>query len=150
LPADAHGLGATCKVQGDRVELEAYYDDDTPAQNARVRVEDELRLLVAEGRTNEQGRWSFARPEPGQYRIAVDAGAGHRTTVALVIPGSDTGSAPGSAADSVPTPGQPDRDEFTRFPWLRLGLGIAAIAGVGGIAWVLLRVRRHAAGNRAR
>jgi hypothetical protein len=135
-PVLAHGLGATYKHNGDRIELEAYYDDDTAAQDARVRVEDELRQLVAEGRTDEQGRWSCARPAPGKYRIVVDAGGGHRKVLDLEIPGGDSAS-PATVAS---VPAQRSRAEFTQFPWLRIILGMAAIAGAGFASWLLLRV----------
>ena len=35
--AAAHALGAECKLVGDRVEVEAFYDDDTPAREASRR-----------------------------------------------------------------------------------------------------------------
>jgi hypothetical protein len=51
-PALAHRLHVDVKPTGDRVRVEAYYDDGTPAQEARVTITrgDET---VAEGRTDE-------------------------------------------------------------------------------------------------
>src|SRR5262245_59248405 len=85
-PASAHALGAECRVVGARVEVAAFYDDNTPAGNARVAVRDASRGLVAEGRTDARGRWSFDRPAAGRYEITVDAGGGHRTTVKVTVP----------------------------------------------------------------
>src|SRR5947209_14726965 len=85
LRSAAHGLGAECKVNGSRVELEAYYDDNTPARDARVYVEDAEHQLLAAGRTDADGRWSFARPGAGAYRVIVDAGAGHRKELKFTL-----------------------------------------------------------------
>ena len=62
--ASAHALGAEAKLKGGRVHLEAYYDDDTAADGARVKAEGGGKV-VAEGRTDEKGRWSFAAPPAG-------------------------------------------------------------------------------------
>lgn len=134
-PARAHALGAECRLRGGRVEVEAYYDDDTPAGGATVRVLDEHKEEVASGRTDAQGRWTFPAPPPGQYAVVVDAGAGHRTTRTLTIPG---GAAAGTVSDGPP------RAEFTRFPWGGLGIGLGLIAG----AVLLLRALARRKGLR--
>ena len=40
VPANAfaHALGVACTLRGDKVEVEVFYDDDTPAQKAKVQV----------------------------------------------------------------------------------------------------------------
>jgi hypothetical protein len=53
-------------------------DDDTPAEEASVVVTTIDGKPVANGKTDERGLWSFARPGPGRYLIVVDAGSGHR------------------------------------------------------------------------
>jgi len=149
--AFAHALGAECSLRGDRVEVEAYYDDDTPARDARVIVRDVAKKSVTEGRTNDKGFWSFPRPEPGRYRITVDAGAGHRTTVTITVPGTPpAGSATADASRqgeqaTVKLSEGPGRAEFTRVPWLKVGIGIGAIGGLGLATWGMLRLRRLAA-----
>jgi hypothetical protein len=124
-PASAHALGAECRVVGARVEVQAFYDDDTPAGNARVAVRDADRKLVAEGHTDARGQWSFDRPAAGRYEVSVNAGAGHRKTVTITIP-------EGSTADAPPQPEVvsegPTREEFTRTHWLNVGIGLGAIA----------------------
>jgi hypothetical protein len=142
--ACAHDLGAQCRFKGDRVELEAYFDDDTPAASAQVRVLDAERQLLVEGRTDAQGRWSFARPKPGNYRVIVDAGAGHLKKLQLTIPGDDalsTGAERVSPSAPVAVSAEPSREDFTRFPWLPLGAGVAIVCGVAVLAWSLLRLR---------
>jgi nickel transport protein len=168
-PASAHALGAECRLRGDRVEVEAYYDDDTPARDARVTVQDAAKKSLAEGRTNDKGFWSFPRPQPGRYRVTVDAGAGHRATVTITVPSAQPdGTTAASTStgecdcckDGTSTQGVqgavklsegPGREEFTRTPWLKIGLGLGVIGGFGLAAWLALRFRRpgvrHPAGR---
>jgi hypothetical protein len=138
--AAAHGLAFDCKRSGARIEVEAYFDDDTPARAARVQVKDEQQQIVAEGRTDEHGRWSFARPQPGRYVVVVDAGGGHRESSAITI-GIDTDVL---APEPAPVSGRSHRERFTAFPWLKLGLGLAIIAGLGLAAWGVRRLARRA------
>ena len=126
-PAEAHALGAECTLHGDIVTLEAYFDDDTAAADARVVVRNEARDIVAEGRTDAKGVWRFPAPPSGLYRVTVDAGAGHQTTFRLRIPSKveQTRTAP-SSAELVHE--GPTRAEFTRFPWGGVALGLTVIA----------------------
>jgi nickel transport protein len=129
-PVHAHALGADAKLRGNRVEVEAYYSDDTPARDAHVTVHDAADHTIAEGRTDEHGRWQFPAPPPGSYTVVVDAGAGHRTTRTVTIP-----SRP---ADGETVSEGPPRAEFTRFPWGQMALGLAIIAALAG-GWLALR-----------
>src|SRR5262245_65327517 len=83
--ARAHDLGANCKLAGGRVEVQAYFPDNEPAIDARVRVLDEGGRVVAEGRTDEKGVWRFDRPADGHYTVRVDAGDGHLKKVTLTV-----------------------------------------------------------------
>ena len=85
-PALAHRLGADCTLRANKVEVEAFYDDDTPARQARVAVKDAAGKVVAEGRTDDKGRWRFSTPKAGRYRVTVDAGPGHIASVSLTVP----------------------------------------------------------------
>jgi hypothetical protein len=137
--ATAHALGADCTLRDGRVEVEAYYSDDTPARHATVRVRDANNELMAEGHTDEEGRWSFPAPPPGRYAVVVDAGAGHRTRVTLTVPPraeSDPESEPATRLSDGPP-----RVDFIRFPWLRAGLGVGAIAALALLARIIYRAR---------
>ncbi len=139
-PAWAHALGVECRLRGSRVEVEAFFDDDTPAQDARVLVTDATKKTVAQGRTDENGRWSFAVPGPGDYLVQVDAGAGHSKRAKMTVPAASEN------AQVAPISEGPTRQEFTRFPVERVALGLGLL-GVGGwAAWFVLR-RRGAAGR---
>jgi hypothetical protein len=140
-PAAAHGLGAQCRVRGGQVEVEAYYDDDTPATQARVVVRGPGNETVAEGRTDAAGRWSFPLPPAGTYRVTVDAGAGHRKGVRVIIPGEPV------AGETAVVSAGPGRREFTRFPWLEAAAGIGAIGGLGLVLWFVRHKPRGPAGR---
>src|SRR5438876_11600625 len=81
----AHALSGQCKLRGNQVELEAYFDDDSPAADAKVRVLDKEKQPIRAGRTDAKGRWSFPRPAAGKYLVIVDAGAGHRADIPVTI-----------------------------------------------------------------
>jgi hypothetical protein len=142
-----HGLEAQAKLKGDRVTVEAFFSDDTPAANAQVKVAAASGDRIAEGRTNEKGEWSFPRPAPGKYSVVVDGGDGHRKKVMVTIPSDATLSAHSVNPDEtevVVTSG-PSRSELTRFPWLRAGLGVGAIGCLGAVLWLATRRRIESA-----
>jgi hypothetical protein len=132
--ARAHGLNVSLEpgTAGAPVSAVAYFDDDTPAQAAKVVVTENDGTPVVQGTTDEHGRWSFARPGPGRYRIVVDAGSGHRVHANLEIP------ADAAAAVGIDTP---SRAEFTRFPWLGVGAGVGLMAILAGVTWLVRRRR---------
>jgi hypothetical protein len=141
----AHALGAECKAKGDRVEVEAYYSDGTEAKEAAVTVLDGDKRTIAEGRTDSQGRWSFARPAAGSYQVVIDAGAGHRKelriTVAEKTAAADSEGAACCCCEEGTPPRQvvsdgPTRAEFTRFPWLKAVMGCSILGMVGLGFWI--------------
>jgi hypothetical protein len=145
----AHDLGVEARLKDGHVHLEAYYDDDTAASEAKVRVTDTDNHLVTSGRTDEKGKWVFPAPQPGRYLVTVDAGGGHRVTIRLTIPqgakppdGKEAGtvSQEQQSAAEVVSEGR-TREEFTRFPWARLLMGLAAIALLAGFArwWLAMQ-----------
>jgi nickel transport protein len=119
-PAFAHRMLLTCTVEGDLVRVQVFFDDDTPAQEAAVLVTDSNQKPKAEGKTDEHGAWTFAKPAPGAYTVKA-SGVGHSATEALIIGGN--------AATEVPT-SAPPREELTRTPWLNVGIGLGVIAGL--------------------
>ena len=83
-PLYAHRLLVDPKVEGDQLRVEVYYDDDTPAQDAKVTVR-RGDTLIAEGRTDEKGVWTCPKPAPGSYAIRAES-TGHVAKKTLVIP----------------------------------------------------------------
>jgi hypothetical protein len=140
--AIAHNVGLSCKLHGDRMIVEAFYDDDSPAVRAKVRVL-AADVEVAGGLTDDKGAWSCARPAPGKYRIELDAGAGHHAKDAITVP-SD-GNAPTAAPQVIGD--APRREEFTRFPVLGLLYGLLIIAALAAVL-LLAAAFRKARGGR--
>lgn len=82
----AHNLIADVNPSVEPIRVLAYYDDDTPAEGARVSVLDANEATVAAGVCDEKGVWRFPRPGPGKYRIIAEQ-AGHRSDpVVLDVP----------------------------------------------------------------
>lgn len=129
-PAFAHRLHVVAKVTGEQLRVEAFYDDDTPAQEAKVMVHlgDQL---IAEGRTDERGVWTCPRPAPGAYTVRADS-AGHAAKETLAVPEPDP------EPDTEPASASNERSERTRTPWGRLVIGLAVIGGLWA-AWAISR-----------
>jgi nickel transport protein len=156
--ANAHALGAEAKLKDGRVTVEAFYDDDTPAADAKVVVTGPDGKLVAEGKTDRVGKWSFAAPPAGKYKVVVDAGAGHRATATLTVPEPHrpirpeeadpytTGQLGASAGgEEVVVSEGPTRSEFTG--WRRLAWAVAGLVVIGGGTFALGRLLRAVRGR---
>jgi hypothetical protein len=128
-PAFAHRLHVDVKTTGDQVRVETYYDDDTPAQEAKITVRLGDRP-VAEGRTDEKGVWTCAKPAPGTYLVRAES-VGHAAKETLVV---EPGAHPPAAA---PTSTH-ERARRTHTPWGRLAVGLAVIGGLW-LAWAFSR-----------
>ena len=130
-PAAAHDLRAKLDPDAtDPLRVEAWFDDDTPAQQARVSVVRSTGETVASGFTDERGLWSFPRPGPGLYRITVES-TGHRDTLRFTVPGAEEPTA------------TPSVEEDTRLDKnLGLIIGLALLLG-GSLAFILLRRRKR-------
>jgi hypothetical protein len=120
--AHAHDLITTLTIGPNDVKVEAGYDDDTPAEKAKVWVTDSTGAAVARGVLDERGVWVFPRPGPGRYEVEVQI-AGHRDIREFVIPG-------GEPQDQAPV---------TVTSW-RLDKRLGAAIGLAVIALVTLAV----------
>lgn len=124
VAADAHGLTVTATAHAGELRVAAAYDTGEPAGGAAVTVVASGGRVVADGLTDAAGTWAAALPPPGEYRVRVDDGLGHGRGVTVVIEAS--GELPPAAA---PWP-----------RWLKIGIGITAIAGLTALARVRARV----------
>ncbi len=127
----AHAVGLQAKLKGETVVVEGYFDDDTPADDAKVTVEDETGKVVLEGKTDDKGVWSFPTPKPGKYKVKLDAGAGHRATTTFTI----VDPAQATATDEQTVSEGPSRSEFTQTPWAKIALGLGLIGAVVLLWW---------------
>jgi hypothetical protein len=121
----AHALGVQAKLKDGKLHVEVYYDDNSPAIKATIKVmkgKDEIKTGV----TDADGHWSFEAPDAGKYEIHADAGAGHNAKTTLTIPGAVAGIDENKT--SVIIGDSPTREEFTRTPWLEIAIGVGVIA----------------------
>ncbi|HNQ85571.1 MAG TPA: hypothetical protein PLT33_06695 [Deltaproteobacteria bacterium] len=77
-PAYAHKVMVFGCVEEGQVHLEGYFADGKKAENTQVEVfaEDGQKLL--EGKTDEQGVFSFPMPDVSGIRVVLTASMGHR------------------------------------------------------------------------
>jgi nickel transport protein len=137
-PAFAHKLELVARLVGDQLRVEAFYADDTPAQEAKVTVSIEGKV-VADGRTDEKGVWTCPKPAPGTYSVRVES-VGHAAKETLVIADAAQASdAVSSAAEPESTAPSESSARFakTATPWRRIALGLGLIAGVSVLSYVL-------------
>jgi len=90
--ASAHDLRLVVKLPPDTPDLlitEAGFDDDTPADEAKVVIVDASGAVVAEAKTDERGVCKFARPGPGKYTAKIEA-FGHLDKVEFEIADTST------------------------------------------------------------
>lgn len=130
-PAFAHKLYVEAKLGTDTVRFEAYYEDDTPAQQARITVSKDD-AVVAEGRTDEKGVWTCSLA-PGSYRVRAET-LGHAADATLEVPDKPV--------DISAPPGPDDHAANTHTPWSRVILGLGIIAGVTILGYVLTRTAK--------
>jgi len=129
-PARAHDLKAKLDPETDPIRVEAWFDDDTPAQHARISVVRSTGEEVAAGVTDERGLWSFPRPGPGLYRVTVES-VGHRDVLRFTIPGAEEPA----AAPTVEGDARLDKN-------LGLVVGLVLLLG-GSLAFILIRRKKH-------
>jgi hypothetical protein len=132
--ARAHAVGAECRLEASHLRVEAFFDDDTPAREARIRLLDGNGTLVAEASTDERGVAILPRPSAGKYQVTVDAEAGHRTNVRVTVPEETGNSGTPERVSQGPT-----REQFTRPLWLQLGLGVGALLVFALVFWLVGR-----------
>jgi hypothetical protein len=128
--AAAHDLRTKVNAETETVRVEAWFDDGTPAAEAKVRVTNGQGELIASGQTDERGFWSFPRPGLGTYLIVTEE-AGHRDTVRLELTAGET------TVES----------DFRLDQSLGLIIGLVLLLGGTG-AFILLRNRRRRAESR--
>lgn len=144
----AHEMGVECKIRGPKVIVEAFFEDDTPARDASVVVRNTEEKVVAEGKTDDSGRWNFPKPDPGSYRVFVNAGDGHRARMTLTVPGEATPESPiPPTVESIcegeccATEAQPSATASTVGPWTAAGIG-AGLLSLAFVGWGLSRFLR--------
>src|SRR5262245_2988950 len=85
--ASAHDLQLVVMLPPDAPKeliVEAGFDDETPAEGAKVVITAADGTVVAEGKADEKGVCKLVRPAPGKYTATVTA-YGHRDKVVFEV-----------------------------------------------------------------
>lgn len=95
-----HNLCAKVDIQGTNLRIEAWFDNETPADGAKVKLLSNKKLLH-EAVTDEKGLCSIPAPGAGSYTIDVNAGGGHRTEITFTIEAAVDEQTVGADKESV-------------------------------------------------
>jgi nickel transport protein len=74
----AHKVLLTAYVEGNTVFVEGGFSDGTLCKNARIEVFDPSGKKLLEGKTNEDGEFSFKPFQKTDLKLVLNAGMGHR------------------------------------------------------------------------
>ena len=74
----AHNVFLTAYVEGDMVFVEGGFSDGTFCKNSKVEVFDPSGNKLLEGKTDENGVFSFKPPQKTDLKVVLNAGMGHR------------------------------------------------------------------------
>ena len=104
LPATAlaHKITAFTDIEGNKVEISAYFNDGTPVKKGEVKVYDSSGKLVFEGKTNKEGVVDL-NLKPGKYKAVVIAELGHRAEATFTVGKEEEAKGSGSSPESFIT-----------------------------------------------
>jgi nickel transport protein len=77
VPARAHKVTIFAWVEGDMVHTQSKFSGGKRAQDSTVVVYDKEGNLLLEGKTNENGEFSFKIPKKTELKVALKASMGH-------------------------------------------------------------------------
>jgi hypothetical protein len=133
LPVWAHQLHLDWQLRSGQIEMTAYYDDDTPADEADVRLLDAAGTLIGTTKTDERGMAYLPIPKEGTYRLEVKH-IGHRASWELHF-------------DPVGEVSEPRNESEHLVPhlalWQRLLLGFGIIFGFFGSLKLFYRWKKR-------
>ena len=127
--ARAHDMNATVKVGPESVRVEVYFEDDLPAEFAKVSVTNSAGAEVATGTTDDRGVWTFPALAPGEYVLAAKC-IGHTATVPFSVAGEP---------EAAPVSYTGARLNKT----VGLTVGAGGLLGVSAVFWLLRRRYRE-------
>ena len=95
----AHKVNIFAYVEGDSVHTESYFNDGRKCKNSAVAVFDSASAQLLEGKTDEEGIFTFSIPKREDLKIVLTASMGHRNEYLLsrrefgdVDAGTDSGT----------------------------------------------------------
>jgi nickel transport protein len=97
----AHRVILFAYVEGDRVYTESYFSDGKRCQDSRIEVFDSFGNKLLEGKTDNNGEFSFNPPQKTDLKIILTASMGHRDEYTIPA-GELQGEAAGKPAGLEP------------------------------------------------
>ncbi len=82
-PSLAHKINVFAYAESGQVKIESYFADGRPVKQSRVMVYDSEDKLLLEGKTDNEGLFSFAIPKVDDLEIVVREILGHRNSFIL-------------------------------------------------------------------
>ncbi len=106
VPApQAHNVLLSAYVEGDSVVVEGGFSDGTFCENARIKVFDPSGKLLLEGKTDENGEFSFVPPQNTDLTLVLEPGMGHRAE--YTVPAEELPNMAGSREVTAESPSSP-------------------------------------------
>jgi nickel transport protein len=81
----AHRVNVFAWAEGDTVHVESKFSGGKKIAGAKIIVTDAGGVEVLTGQTDDQGQFSFKRPQPAELKIILEAGMGHRAQWTLPV-----------------------------------------------------------------
>jgi nickel transport protein len=103
----AHRVNVFAWVDGDTVFVESKYPDGTRVHGGVIRVLDSAGKELLNGRTNDQGEFSFKVPKQDDLTVVLEAGMGHRGDWPLSRQELSPAGAPPASTAAAPSPPDP-------------------------------------------
>jgi nickel transport protein len=82
-PVWAHKVNVFAYVEGGKVFTESYFPDGKKVEGGTVEVRDASGTKLLEGKTDNQGLFSFPLPKKEDLTITLDATMGHKNSFVL-------------------------------------------------------------------
>ena len=146
LPAAAHDLQTTVRMEGRIAVLETTYEGEEEASFLAVSVQAPAQDAAnsdafQKGRTDFHGRFAFLPDRPGEWKITIDDELGHRATETFVVPATalsfDSANPSASVAPPLTEGGRNSSD--------KLIVGLSVLFGGSGLLMAFLARRRKTA-----
>jgi nickel transport protein len=126
----AHGLTVVVERTGDVWVAMAHYDGGVPVAGGDVVIHGpDTDSVYQVGRTDPAGRFAFVPAGPGEWRVRVDDGMGHRRTARTTVAAEQA-----APAEAEVTEDQAGDARGETGPW-RLATGLSLLFGLTGFAY---------------
>jgi len=124
--AAAHDLQGRVTLLPDSIKVEAWFNDDTPAQEARVAIIFANGIEVTSGKTDDKGVCLLNKINPGRYKAIIEL-IGHRETIPFEV---------------AETTGVLEISSSRMNKTLGLFIGISGLLGVSCLFWLTRQRKR--------